>query len=89
MSALKRPEIMYFICPDLYFSSQNYHRLNVRTGHYTPIPVGCSPLKRTLQEYIRYGVINLDKPAVFCSLLVAALSDFSPDLFRILLLMKL
>jgi H/ACA ribonucleoprotein complex subunit 4 len=35
----------------------------VRTGHYTPIPCGHSPLKRPLQEYIRYGVINLDKPA--------------------------
>jgi len=42
---------------------KNYDKLNVRTYHYTPIPVGCSPLKRTLIEYIRYGVINLDKPA--------------------------
>ena len=28
-----------------------------------PIPVGCTPLKRSMQEYLRYGVINLDKPA--------------------------
>ncbi|KAL1915481.1 uncharacterized protein VTP21DRAFT_6605 [Calcarisporiella thermophila] len=42
---------------------KNYDKLNVRTGHYTPIPAGCSPLKRPLQEYIRTGVINLDKPA--------------------------
>jgi H/ACA ribonucleoprotein complex subunit 4 len=35
----------------------------VRTGHYTPIPTGHSPLKRPLYDYIRYGVINLDKPA--------------------------
>lgn len=42
---------------------KNYDRLNVRTGHYTPISAGYSPLKRPLQEYIRYGVINLDKPA--------------------------
>ncbi|VYS60659.1 unnamed protein product [Arabidopsis thaliana] len=42
---------------------KNYDRLNVRTGHYTPISAGHSPLKRPLQEYIRYGVINLDKPA--------------------------
>ncbi|XP_010554793.1 PREDICTED: H/ACA ribonucleoprotein complex subunit 4-like [Tarenaya hassleriana] len=42
---------------------KNYDRLNVRTGHYTPLPSGFSPLKRPLQEYIRYGVINLDKPA--------------------------
>lgn len=42
---------------------KNYSKLHVRTGHYTPIPVGCTPLKRPLHEYIRYGVINLDKPA--------------------------
>ncbi|CAE6076516.1 unnamed protein product [Arabidopsis arenosa] len=42
---------------------KNYDLLNVRTGHYTPISAGYSPLKRPLQEYIRYGVINLDKPA--------------------------
>lgn len=42
---------------------RNYDRLHVRTGHYTPIPVGCSPLKRDLKDYVRYGVINLDKPA--------------------------
>lgn len=42
---------------------KNYDTLHVRSSHYTPIPCGSSPLKRTLQEYIRYGVINLDKPA--------------------------
>ena len=42
---------------------KNYDQLHVRTAHYTPIPMGCSPLKRPLQEYLRYGVINLDKPA--------------------------
>jgi len=42
---------------------KHYDTLNVRTAHYTPIPQGCSPLKRSLVEYIRYGVINLDKPA--------------------------
>jgi H/ACA ribonucleoprotein complex subunit 4 len=42
---------------------KNYDKLHVRTGHYTPIPVGHSPLKRPIEEYIRYGVINLDKPA--------------------------
>ncbi|KAJ9162714.1 hypothetical protein P3X46_022470 [Hevea brasiliensis] len=41
---------------------KNYDRLNVRTGHYTPLPSGYSPLKRPLTEYIRYGVMNLDKP---------------------------
>ncbi|PIA13587.1 putative rRNA pseudouridine synthase [Coemansia reversa NRRL 1564] len=42
---------------------KNYDKLHVRTGHYTPIPMGSTPLKRSLSEYIRYGVINLDKPA--------------------------
>jgi H/ACA ribonucleoprotein complex subunit 4 len=42
---------------------KNYDKLNVRTGHYTPIPAGYSPLKRPLKEYISYGCINLDKPA--------------------------
>lgn len=42
---------------------KNYDRLNVRTGHYTPLPSGHSPLKRPIKEYLKYGVINLDKPA--------------------------
>lgn len=42
---------------------KNYDQMNVRTGHYTPIPVGCSPLKREIKEYLKYGFINLDKPA--------------------------
>ena len=42
---------------------RNYSGLNVRTGHYTPIPVGCSPLRRDLATYMKYGCINLDKPS--------------------------
>ncbi|CAM9908730.1 unnamed protein product, partial [Ectocarpus sp. 8 AP-2014] len=42
---------------------RNYDDLECRAAHYTPLPSGCSPLKRELKEYIRYGVINLDKPA--------------------------
>lgn len=42
---------------------QNYDKLNQRTGHYTPIPSGCSPLKRPIADYVRSGIINLDKPA--------------------------
>lgn len=42
---------------------RNYDELECRSAYYTPIPSGCSPLKRELKEYIRYGVINLDKPA--------------------------
>jgi H/ACA ribonucleoprotein complex subunit 4 len=42
---------------------KNYDKLHVRTGHYTPIPSGNTPLKRPLKEYISYGCINLDKPS--------------------------
>ncbi|KAG5438709.1 hypothetical protein PCANB_002429 [Pneumocystis canis] len=42
---------------------KNYDKLVIRTGHYTPIPHGSSPLKRDLKSYISSGVINLDKPA--------------------------
>merc|ERR1711977_389914 len=42
---------------------KDYDKLNIRTGHYTPISEGCSPLKRAIYDYVRSGVINLDKPA--------------------------
>ncbi|KAK5798560.1 hypothetical protein VI817_004850 [Penicillium citrinum] len=42
---------------------KNYEKLLVRTGHFTPIPAGASPLKRDLKSYISSGVINLDKPS--------------------------
>lgn len=42
---------------------KHYNRLLVRTGHFTPIPVGCTPLKRDLKSFISSGVINLDKPS--------------------------
>jgi len=42
---------------------KNYDKLNVRTNHYTPIPKGHTPHQRPLEEYLKYGVINLDKPA--------------------------
>ena len=42
---------------------KNYDKLNVRTGHYTPIPAGHTPLRRPLKDYISYGCVNLDKPA--------------------------
>lgn len=41
---------------------KNYSRLLVRTGHYTPLPYGCSPLSRPLDAYLLYGILNLDKP---------------------------
>ncbi|OCH96542.1 putative rRNA pseudouridine synthase [Obba rivulosa] len=42
---------------------KNYDKLLVRSAHFTPIPSGCSPLKRDLTTYIKSGVINLDKPS--------------------------
>jgi len=42
---------------------KGWDKLNVRSSHFTPIPAGCSPLKRDIQDYVKSGVINLDKPA--------------------------
>ncbi|KAF2430364.1 putative rRNA pseudouridine synthase [Tothia fuscella] len=42
---------------------KNYNNLLVRTGHFTPIPAGCTPLKRDIKQYVSSGVINLDKPS--------------------------
>ncbi|TFK57140.1 putative rRNA pseudouridine synthase [Heliocybe sulcata] len=42
---------------------KNYDKLLVRSNHFTPIPSGCSPLKRDITQYIKSGVINLDKPS--------------------------
>ncbi|KAK7463718.1 centromere/microtubule-binding protein cbf5 [Stygiomarasmius scandens] len=42
---------------------KNYDKLQVRSSHFTPIPSGCSPLKRDITSYIKSGVINLDKPS--------------------------
>ena len=43
--------------------ADSLHTVLVRTGHFTPIPAGCTPLKRDLKSYISSGVINLDKPS--------------------------
>jgi len=42
---------------------KNFDKLNVRSNHYTPMPHGASPLKRDIQNYVKSGFINLDKPA--------------------------
>lgn len=42
---------------------KNYDKLLVRSAHFTPIPSGCSPLKRDIASYVKSGVINLDKPS--------------------------
>lgn len=33
---------------------KNYDKLLVRSAHFTPIPSGCSPLKRDITSYIKY-----------------------------------
>lgn len=33
---------------------QNFDKLNIRTAHYTPLPCGSNPLKRNIQDYVRY-----------------------------------
>jgi len=42
---------------------KDYDKLNVKTGHFTPLPNGYSPVARPIDELKNYGVINLDKPA--------------------------
>ncbi|BDD61968.1 centromere/microtubule-binding protein cbf5 [Monascus purpureus] len=71
--ALAKEDIDYTIKPEAATPSistsdwplllKDYDKLLVRTGHFTPIPAGCSPLKRDLKSYISSGVINLDKPS--------------------------
>jgi H/ACA ribonucleoprotein complex subunit 4 len=34
---------------------KNYDKLLVRSSHFTPIPSGCSPLKRDITTYIKYA----------------------------------
>ena len=53
---------MWAILEPLNFPT-NIFPVLVRTGHFTPIPCGCTPLKRDLKSYISSGVINLDKPS--------------------------
>ncbi|SPJ12572.1 H/ACA ribonucleoprotein complex subunit 4, putative [Plasmodium sp. DRC-Itaito] len=42
---------------------KNYDKLNIRTSHFTPLPMGNSPYSRNIEEYLKYGIINLDKPS--------------------------
>merc|ERR1712106_656687 len=42
---------------------KGWDQSNVRSSHFTPIPAGCSPLQRPIEDYVRSGVINIDKPA--------------------------
>jgi H/ACA ribonucleoprotein complex subunit 4 len=38
---------------------KNYDKLLVRTSHFTPIPMGSSPLKRDIQSYVRSVFISI------------------------------
>ena len=42
---------------------KNFDKLNIRASPYTPRPKGSTPLKRALEEYLKYGCLNLDKPS--------------------------
>ena len=42
---------------------KNYHKLNVRSDHFTTIEGGWSPLRRPFKQHLNYGAINLDKPS--------------------------
>lgn len=42
---------------------KDFDKLHVKTGHFTPLSEGFSPVARPIDELKNYGVINLDKPA--------------------------
>ncbi|EGR32121.1 hypothetical protein IMG5_095360, partial [Ichthyophthirius multifiliis] len=42
---------------------KNYDKMNIRSSHYTPLCNGSTPLSRSVEEHLKYGVINLDKPS--------------------------
>ena len=42
---------------------KNIDKLLVRTYSYTPTNQGNAPTERPIEEHLKYGVINLDKPA--------------------------
>ena len=54
---------MKYRCQTIHALTDIVSPVLVRTGHFTPIPNGCAPLKRDLKSYISSGVINLDKPS--------------------------
>ena len=42
---------------------KDFQKMCVKSASYTPTQCGFSPLMRPIQQYIQYGVINLDKTA--------------------------
>lgn len=55
-------QLMFMLKAFYHFSRclQNFDKLNVRTAHYTPIPAGYSPLKRPIQEYLKYVFLPVE-----------------------------
>lgn len=55
-------QLMFMLKAFYHFSHclQNFDKLNVRTAHYTPIPAGYSPLKRPIQEYLKYVFLPVE-----------------------------
>ena len=45
--------IMSVIMNRGFLITQNYDKMVVRTGHYTPLLNGCAPLQRPIDQYIR------------------------------------
>lgn len=42
---------------------KNVHLMNIRESHFEANVAGYSPLHRPIEEHIKHGVINLDKPS--------------------------
>lgn len=42
---------------------RDFAKLNIKSSHYTPLENGSNPEKRSIEDYLKYGVINLDKPS--------------------------
>lgn len=42
---------------------KNVSKMNVRSNHFTPLPNGFNPINRPIEEHLKYGVMNLDKPS--------------------------
>lgn len=42
---------------------RKWNEMLCRNEKYTPIPAGCSPSRRKIDEYLKYGFLNVDKPS--------------------------
>lgn len=42
---------------------KGFNTLNVKSASYTPTACGAAPLRRSIRDYLKYGIINLDKTA--------------------------